>query len=142
MQVVNKYLPQKTTKIELPFFCTSIQAGFPSPADDFVDTQLDLNEYLIKHPSATFFVRVSGDSMVGAGIFDGDMLIVDRSLDAHDGTIIIAVLDGELTVKRLRKMKETMLLYPENDQYQPIEISEESDFSVWGVVTAVIHKPK
>ena len=141
MQIKQIYTPDENFSVKLPYFNTVVQAGFPSPADDFVDTKLDLNEYLIKHPAATFFVRVSGDSMTGAGIYDSDILIVDRSLEAHPGMIIIAALDGELTVKRLKKKKETIILVPENDQYEPIMVAEESDFSVWGVVTAVIHKP-
>ncbi len=141
MQIKQIYTPDSNFSIQLPYFMTSIQAGFPSPADDFVDTKLDLNEYLVKHPAATFFVRVSGDSMTGAGIYDTDILIVDRSLDARPEMIIVAALDGELTVKRLKKKDDTVILAPENDQYEPIIVSEESDFSVWGVVTAVIHKP-
>jgi DNA polymerase V len=124
----------------LPLFQSVVPAGFPSPADDYLDKKLDLNEYLVKHPAATFFVRVSGDSMIEAGIHDGDILIVDRSLPALDGRIIIAILDGELTVKRLRKKGQQITLVPENDLYEPIEINEFNDFEVWGVVTNVIHK--
>jgi DNA polymerase V len=124
----------------LPLFQSVVQAGFPSPADDYLDKKLDLNEYLVKHPAATFFVRVSGDSMIDAGIHNGDILIVDRSLSAVDGRIIIAILDGELTVKRLRKKGHQVTLVPENDLYEPIEINEFNDFEVWGVVTNVIHK--
>lgn len=124
----------------LPLFQSVVPAGFPSPADDYLDKKLDLNEYLVKHPAATFFVRVSGDSMIDAGIHNGDILIVDRSLPAVDGKIIIAVLDGELTVKRLRKQGNKVTLVPENDLYEPIEINEFNDFEVWGVVTNVIHK--
>lgn len=124
----------------LPLFQSVVPAGFPSPADDYLDKKLDLNEYLVKHPAATFFVRVSGDSMIEAGIHNGDILIVDRSLPALDGRIIIAILDGELTVKRLRKKGQQVTLVPENDLYEPIEINEFNDFEVWGVVTNVIHK--
>ncbi len=125
--------------VPLTLYETKIPAGFPSPADDFADTKLDLNEHLIHHPTATFFVKVSGDSMTGVGIFDGDMLIVDRSLESHDRSIVIAALDGELTVKRLRIKNGTYMLFSENEKYPPIEIEDESDFSVWGVVTAVVH---
>lgn len=141
MQVTQIYTPDPHLCIQLPYYSARIQAGFPSPADDFVDTKLDLNEYLVKHPSATFFVRVSGDSMIDVGIYDSDILIVDRSLEARPEMIIIAALDGELTVKRLKKKNNTIILFPENNQYDPIIVSAESDFSVWGVVTAVIHKP-
>lgn len=132
---------QPDTHWKLPFYETRIAAGFPSPADDFADTNLDLNEYLVKHPASTFFVRVSGDSMTGAGIFDGDILIVDRSLEVKNNDVIIAALDGELTVKRFRQKSGVVVLLPENSQYDPIQVEDESDFSVWGVVTAVIHKP-
>ncbi|MBP9691040.1 translesion error-prone DNA polymerase V autoproteolytic subunit [Candidatus Woesebacteria bacterium] len=125
--------------VPLTLYETKIPAGFPSPADDFADTKLDLNEHLIRHPAATFFVKVSGDSMTGVGIFDGDMLIVDRSLEASQQSIVIAALDGELTVKRLGMKKGRYLLFSENEKYPPIEIADESDFSIWGVVTAVVH---
>jgi DNA polymerase V len=134
------YTPDQTTKISLPLYMTSIEAGFPSPADDYIEGALDLNEHLIKHPAATFFVRVSGESMVNAGIYPGDILIVDRSLEAADKKIVIAVLDGELTVKRLRIRSGRPSLEPENDQYAPIEIKPDMAFEIWGVVTNVIHK--
>lgn len=124
----------------LPLYETRIAAGFPSPADDFADIKLDLNEYLVKHPASTFFVRVSGDSMTGAGIFDGDILIVDRSLQVKNNDVIIAALEGELTVKRFCQKDEQVMLKPENIEYDPIVIEDEAEFSVWGVVTAVIHK--
>lgn len=119
---------------------TSVEAGFPSPAEDYIEGSLDLNRHLIKHPAATFFVKVSGNSMIGAGIFPGDILIVDRSLDAVDKKIVIAVVDRELTVKRLRIRSGRPFLEPENDQYSPIEITTEMSFEIWGVVTNVIHK--
>jgi DNA polymerase V len=122
-----------------PMFLTRAAAGFPSPADDYIEQNLDLNEFLIKHPSATFFVRVAGESMIGAGINDGDILIVDRALDARDGSIIIAVLDGEFTVKRLVKHDNKVCLVPENPKFRAIEITEGRDFDIWGVVTNVIH---
>jgi DNA polymerase V len=124
----------------LPLAESNIQAGFPSPADDFIQNRLDLNEHLVLHPAATFFVRVAGDSMVGAGIADGDILVVDRSLEPADGRVVIAVVSGELVVKRLRRTEGGWLLAAENDGYPPIEIGEESDFEVWGVVTNVIHR--
>lgn len=124
---------------ELPLFQATISAGFPSPADDYIDKSLDINELLIKHPAATFFVKVSGDSMVKAGIQSGDLLVVDRSLEPTDKKIVIAVINGELTVKRIRKMKGELFLVPENENYPSIEISEFADFEIWGVVTAVIH---
>jgi len=122
-----------------PLFCTRISAGFPSPADDYIENSIDLNELLIKHPAATFFVRVAGDSMTGAGINSGDTLIVDRSVTALYGSIIVAVLNGEFTVKRLVRRGNITLLFPENPAYKPIEITTGSEFEVWGVVMHVIH---
>lgn len=123
-----------------PLFSCSVSAGFPSPADDHMDCKLDLNEHLIKHPSATFFVKASGDSMVGAGIYDGDLLIVDRSLDAANGKIVIAVFNSELTVKRYVVKDSQAFLWPENSKYKPIIITPDSEVYIWGVVTSVIHK--
>ena len=123
----------------LPFYSCSVSAGFPSPADDHLDGQLNLNEFLIHHPAATFFVRASGSSMLGAGIHDGDVLIVDRSLEPRDGKIIIAAINGELTVKRLRKQGDKISLEPENKNYPAIELTEGDEMQVWGVVTNVIH---
>jgi DNA polymerase V len=124
----------------LPPAESNIKAGFPSPADDFLQNRLDLNEHLVLHPAATFFVRVAGDSMAAAGISDGDILIVDRSLEPGDGRVVIAVVAGELMVKRLRRTEAGWLLAAENDAYPPIEIGEGDEFEVWGVVTNVIHR--
>lgn len=128
-----------TTKRELPLFLTPIRAGFPSPADDYLDTKLDLNEHLIKHPASTFCVKVKGDSMVNAGIHSGDILIVDRSLQPKNRSVVVAVLDGEFTVKRLRKRGNKLFLDAENDSYAPIEITPEMDFEIWGIVIHAIH---
>lgn len=122
------------------FFSAQIQAGFPSVAEDAWQEPLDLNRFLIQHPSATFFLKVCGHSMIGAGIFHEDLVIVDRSLSPVDGKIIIASLDGELTIKRLKIEHNTTYLVPENPSFPSIKISPESDFRVWGVVTFVIHK--
>jgi DNA polymerase V len=123
----------------VPLFSSSVAAGFPSPADDFVEKKLDLNELLVRHPSATFFVRVDGDSMEGAGIQSGDILVVDRALQAAAGRVVVAVLDGELTVKRLERRGRELLLVAENSRYEPIRVTDQTDFQVWGVVTHVIH---
>ena len=123
-------------------FCTRIPAGFPSPADDYIENTLDLNEYLIKHPAATFFVKVTGDSMTGAGINSGDILIVDRSVTAVNGSVIVAVINGEFTVKRFFRHGSGIQLVPENPAYNPIEVKNGSDFEVWGVVMHVIHTVK
>lgn len=129
----------KTTQT-IPLYTARVSAGFPSPADDFIDKKLDLNEHLIEHPSATFFVRVEGESMLNAGIHPGDLLIVDRSKEAADKKIIIAALNGELTVKRVRKMDGQLFLMPDNPKFPPIQITEDVDFEIWGVVTYVIHQ--
>lgn len=123
----------------LPLFTTQVKAGFPSPADDFMEERLDLNEHLIQHPAATFFVRVDGDSMIGSGIHQGDILIVDRSLEPVNGQIIIACIDGAFTVKRIRISTGKILLEPDNPAFPSIPVEPLSDFQVWGVVTYVIH---
>ncbi len=126
---------------QVPMIGAVVPAGFPSPAQDYIEDVLDLNELLIQHPAATYFVRVEGYSMLNAGIYPEDILIVDRSLDAVNGKIVIAVVDGEFTVKRLRIDKNGVcFLMPENADYEPVRIHEGMDFSIWGVVTNVIHK--
>ncbi len=127
-------------RLPLPQFGHRIPAGFPSPADDYIEDRLDLNEYLIHHKEATFFLRVKGHSMTGAGIHDGDMLIVDRSLNADDGKIVIAALEGELTVKRLSLKGGKIALIAENPDYPPIVLKDGQEITIWGVVTSVIHK--
>jgi DNA polymerase V len=123
-----------------PLYAGPVCAGFPSPADDYLEGKLDLNEHLIRHPAATFFVRAAGDSMLGAGIHHGDILIVDRALEAGDGDVVIAVLNGELTVKRIRSAGGKRVLAAENRRYRPIEPVGDADITVWGVVTHVIHE--
>lgn len=139
VKVVEILIPDHTEEIKLPLFLESVSAGFPSPADDYMEHKLDLNEFIIKTPSATFFVRVTGDSMIDVGIHSGDLLVVDRSLTPKDGSIIIAVINGELTVKKLQKQKNNIFLLPENPKYKPIQITSEMNFEVWGVVSYVIH---
>ncbi|MCK4839438.1 MAG: translesion error-prone DNA polymerase V autoproteolytic subunit [Desulfobulbaceae bacterium] len=123
-----------------PFYSCGVSAGFPSPAEDYIEQLLDLNELLIKKPSATFFVRVNGESMTGAGINHNDILIVDRSLEPVSGKIVIAIIDGEFTVKRMLRDDYSCRLVAENPDYPPIEITEESSCEVWGVVTSSIHQ--
>ena len=132
------YQPANEASIELPLFSHKVVAGFPSPADDYIEKHLDLNDKLIRNKEATFFLVVEGDSMQKAGIQDGDILVVDRSIDPADGKIVIAALDGELTVKRLSVKSTGTWLVPENDNYPPIPVREESDMVIWGVVTATI----
>lgn len=136
------YIPEAVKSTELPLYTNSISAGFPSPAEDFIDKKLDLNEYLIKNPLTTFFVKVSGNSMINAGIYDGDILIVDKSIDASNNKIIIGVINGEFTVKRISKKNNKLFLLPANDNYDPIEVTEQMDFKIWGVVVHSIHKLK
>lgn len=118
---------------------STVSAGFTNVAEDFTETELDLNEYLIKNPAATFFVKVVGTSMIGAGIHPNDMLVVDRSLDPRDGAIVIALLNGEFTVKRLRKRGGKIKLLPENSKFRPVPVQPCDEFEIWGVVTTVIH---
>lgn len=140
IQDVHRLLTERTP-LTLPLYSSKIQAGFPSPADDYIERYLDLNQQLIQHPAATFILIATGESMTGAGIHPGDMLLVDKSIEATDGTIVIAALDGELTVKRLSKKANRVQLLPENPAFNPIDITEEQDLHIWGVVTYVIHKP-
>lgn len=121
--------------LPLPLFGSRVPAGFPSPADDYIETSIDLTEHMVQHPAATFFLRVEGDSMKDAGIDPSDLLVVDRSLEPRHESIVIACLNGELTVKRLWRMNGRLLLMPESDAYVPIEISEDADLVIWGVVT-------
>jgi len=140
VKVVDIWRFEGRTHLEVPLFTAGVSAGFPSPADDFIDRSLDLNEYLIKHPAATFFVRVEGSSMIGSGIHPGDILIVDKALEPYDGGIVIAVVNGEFTVKRFKRERGRCWLMPENPAYAPIEIAGDMQLEVWGVVTYVIHK--
>ena len=123
-----------------PLFLARISAGFPSPADDYVESALDLNAYLVRNPAATVMVKVSGDSMAGAGIAAGDLLVVDRSEEAVHGKIVVAVLDGELAVKRLQIRGGARLLVPENPKYKPLRIEPGQELRIWGVVTGVIKR--
>jgi DNA polymerase V len=125
--------------MKLPLYISTVKAGFPSAADDYLDKTLDLNEYLVKNPAATFFVRVSGESMIGAGISSGDILIVDRSLEPQDKKVAVAIVNGEFTVKRIRKKDGKLFLVAENKEFKPIEITPSMDFEVWGIVVHVIH---
>lgn len=126
-------------RLSRPLMLSRVAAGFPSPADDYIDRSLDLNDHIVKHPAATFYVRASGESMLGAGVHDGDLLVVDRALDPRPGRVVIAAVDGELTVKRLVREGGRLLLAPENAAYPPLDITGREDVEVWGVVTHVVH---
>lgn len=124
----------------LPFFEEGASCGFPSTADDYLEKKLDLHGLVVTNPAATFFIRVAGDSMIGAGIYSGDILVVDRSLPPKEGKVIVALLNGEFTVKRLKAIEKKIYLYAENPKYPPIEIKAGSDFQVWGTVTYAVHR--
>ena len=126
------------TKLELPFVDSGISAGFPSPADDFLDLSIDLNKELIKNPSSTFYGRVKGDSMINAGLNEGDLLIIDKSLEPTNNKIAVCFIEGEFTVKRIKIEKDIVWLIAENEKYAPIKVTKENDFLIWGIVTNVI----
>ena len=134
------YAPGLATPLRRPLVTFCVEAGFPSPADDHLEGWIDLNQHLIRHPSATFFVRVAGDSMKGAGIHDGDLLIVDRAAEITNGCIVVARIHDEFTLKRIRKDGRRVRLLPENEDYQPIEVEEGSDFEIWGRVVGSVRQ--
>ena len=134
------WVADDSQSIELPYYDTKVQAGFPSPAEDHLEQRLDLNTLVIDNPSATFFVRVAGESMRGIGITDGDILVVDRSIENWENRIVVAVIDSEFTIKRFTKRNGKVVLEAENPDYPPIKITEEMDFSVWGVVCWTLKK--
>ena len=133
------YPYSRTGELKRPLFACSVSAGFPSPADDYIEGKLDLNELMGANPAATFFVRVAGDSMTGAGIHHQDILVVDRSLEPISGKVVIAVINGELTVKRLHRKGETLCLKAENPDYPDILINEGTTCEIWGVAAFVVH---
>ena len=128
------FSPLIETLLDIPFIEGGVKAGFPSPAEDFTELSIDLNNALIKNPSSTFYVKVNGDSMKDVGINDGDLLIVDRSLEPQDGKIAVCYIDGEFTLKRIKVEKNYCWLMPANDDYKPIKVTDDNDFVVWGVV--------
>ena len=130
---------QASVPIRLPFFSSKVPAGFPSPAQDYIEQSIDLNQLCIHHPTATFFVRVSGDSMIEAGIFEDDVLVVDRAITAEHGDIVVASINGEFTVKRL-SCKMNLMLLPENPRYQPVHIKNADELQIFGVVTNAIRR--
>lgn len=136
---VQDWINNKTYINKWPLYSSKVAAGFPSPADDYIEKYLDLNEYLISHPASTFFVRATGQSMINAGIFDQDILIVDRSLDAVPGKIVVVAIDGELTVKRLIRQEDGYYLQPDNPDYPALKIRSDHHIHIWGVVVHVIH---
>ena len=132
------YSASTETEVLLPVATGTVSAGFPSPAMDFEDLSIDLNKYIVKHAAATFYIRVKGDSMKDAGINDGDLLVVDRSLDPTNDKIAVCFIDGEFTVKRIKIEQDLCWLVPENEKYKPIKVTAENQFIVWGIVTYVL----
>ncbi len=127
----------KTHKDKVPLV-EGIRAGFPSPAEDYTEPTLDLNRYVIKNPASTFYARITGDSMIGADIHDGDIVVIDKSLEPKDGNIAVCFIDGEFTLKQIKVEKGKLLLMPANPQFHPIEITEDNHFVVWGIVTHIV----
>ena len=134
------FIPKKENGLGQWLAGEGISAGFPSPADDFKETRISLDKELVKNKEATFYARVSGDSMIGAGLDDGDLLVIDRSKNPENGKIAICLVDGEFTVKRIKKEKKKIYLMPENKKYKKIEIKEENELVIWGIVEYVIKK--
>ena len=130
----------KQKQMLTPVFLDSVSAGFPSPATDYMENKLDLNEYLIKHPAATFIVKAKGSSMTDANIFSGDLLIVDRSVSPKNNDIVIASIFGDLTVKKLQKKEDSFFLLSANSNYPSIQVKEEMECFIWGVITYIIHE--
>ncbi len=137
-KTIEFFTPNHATKLKLPFVSNGISAGFPSPADDFLDINIDLNKHLIKNPSTTFYGRVKGNSLIDAGIHDGDLLIIDKSLELTNGKIAVCFIDGEFTVKRIKLEKDTVWLIAENKDYPSIKVTKDNDFVIWGIVINVI----
>ncbi|HNS29293.1 MAG TPA: translesion error-prone DNA polymerase V autoproteolytic subunit [Tenuifilaceae bacterium] len=138
--ILEFFIPEVDKEVKLPLVDAFISAGFPSPADDYIEGKLDLNRQLIKNPSSTFFARVRGTSMTDVGINDGDILIIDKSLEAKHNSVLVCFIDGEFTVKKVQKTKGELFLIPQSKDFAPIKVSRESDFRLWGVVTYCIHK--
>ena len=134
------FLPDYESELKIPFIKEGVSAGFPSPAADFMETNIDLNKELSENQLATFYIKVKGNSMIDAGINDKDVLVVDRSLEPQNNKIAICFIDGEFTVKRILVEKECLYLMPENPNYSPIKITEENELIIWGIVTYVIKK--
>ena len=134
------FIPNFENSRELPFITSGIKAGFPSPAADFDETRISLDKALVKNPDTTFYAKANGQSMKGAGIDDGDIMIIDRSIEPRNNKIAVCLIDGEFTVKRIKKTKEELLLMPENSDFQPIKINEDNQLVIWGIVTYVIKK--
>ncbi len=135
------YLPDTSTEVKIPILIESIKAGFPSPADDYIEDTLDLNQYLIKNKSSTFFAKVKGNSMNHSNIFNEDILIIDKSIQPIIGSILVCSINGEFTIKRVKRVNsKKIVLMPDNPDFPPLEIDDKSTLDIWGVVTYSIHR--
>ena len=134
------FLPDAENNLEMPYISSGIKAGFPSPAADFDGSRISIDQVVVKNPTATFYAKANGNSMIGAGIDDGDILVIDKSIEPQDGKIAVCFIDGEFTVKRIKIQENSLLLLPENKLFEPIEVTQENDFIIWGIVTYVLKK--
>ena len=132
--------PRKSNRLGQWLIEQGVSAGFPSPADDFKEVRISLDKELVKNSESTFYAKVSGDSMIEAGLDDGDLIVIDRSLDPENGKIAVCFIDGEFTVKRIRKEEKKLFLMPQNKKYKPIEVKEFNELIIWGIVEYVIKK--
>ena len=142
MENLKIYKAKNLSSLSLDFYVNPVCAGFPSPAEDHLDIALDLNEHLIKHPAATFYIYAQGNSMQESGIYDGDIMVVDRSIEASSGDIVIASISGEFTVKHLLIKNQKTYLIPANKDYSPMSITDDMDMQIWGIVIHAIHSFK
>lgn len=134
------FIPNADGKLEMPYISSGIKAGFPSPAADFDGTSISIDQIVVKNQTATFYAKANGNSMTGAGIDDGDILVIDKSIEPQDGKIAVCFIDGEFTVKRIKVQENSLLLLPENPLFDPLEVTQENDFIIWGIVTYVVKK--
>ena len=134
------FLPDAENNLEMPYISSGIKAGFPSPAADFDGSRISIDQVVVKNPTATFYAKANGNSMIGAGIDDGDILVIDKSIEPQDGKIAVCFIDGEFTVKRIKVQENSLLLLPENKLFEPIEVTQENEFIIWGIVTYVVKK--
>lgn len=140
VDIIGQAVCENAKAISLPLYLDRISAGFPSPADDYIEAELDLNKLMVRNPSDTFMVRVNGDALSGAGILDGDVLVVDRSIGPRHGMIVVAVVNGEMCVRRLNRKSGGWVLDSENKDFQPLRIRQGQDLEIWGVVTGMVRK--
>lgn len=134
------FIPNTESNLEMPYISSGIKAGFPSPAADFDGSRISIDQIVVKNQTATFYAKANGSSMIGAGIDDGDILVIDKSIEPQDGKIAVCFIDGEFTVKRIKVQENSLLLLPENKLFEPIEVTQENDFIIWGIVTYVVKK--